>query len=468
MLTMINSSDVKSDMLTTSSNVQEVLRALYFYGPDYIMLKVKRLERLVHKEQLVALLELKREMATIENIMSAVLNEPMSARMQLEDIPPETLLLVFAQKAAGTAGELSRMTFGEYRERGIKESSMALPDWWNVPLPLLYMDEERVSLNERGVQLMPCDAKALAKQMERMVRDKIVTVKEKKQDRTFSLHPLDEKIFLIEDISGDFEMAEDLVWWAAVGKAFFRRLEENGAVIRRLSPFDELPENAAEIIQCSWEGELVGSLAIGLPEGEIADLQIGSPEESGANDEPAMAAESEAEIEPEPTPEPAANDAVPEIEIKSKKRGRPGRKPSVKTGPSPEKTPKTRGKSKTASASKRAASRGRKPKDAAAETARPPQIEMPAAASEEIPAAPRKRKKSRGHISGDMAAIDSSRRVVTADDIESEENLKKLELEESLENSGSLIRVNKNAARKAYGGTSVRRKASDDGNTANG
>ena len=67
-----------------------------------------------------------------------------------------------------------------------------------------------------------------------------------------------------------------------------------------------------------------------------------------------------------------------------------------------------------------------------------------------------------------MAAIDSSRRVVTADDIESEENLKKLELEESLENSGSLIRVNKNAALKAYGGTSVRRKASDDGNTANG
>ena len=64
MITRINHFAVKSDMLTMESNVQEILRALYFYGADHIMIILGRRERLIHKEQLVALLERAMETAT--------------------------------------------------------------------------------------------------------------------------------------------------------------------------------------------------------------------------------------------------------------------------------------------------------------------------------------------------------------------------------------------------------------------
>ncbi|MDR3278992.1 MAG: hypothetical protein LBT23_00620, partial [Synergistaceae bacterium] len=96
-----------------------------------------------------------------------------------------------------------------------------------------------------------------------------------------------EGTFLLEDISGDFEMAEELVWWAAVGRAFFHRLEENGAVIRRVSPYEDPPATAAEIIPCSWEGEHLGSLAIELPGEMMAEAppdDDAAPKSAGPGD----------------------------------------------------------------------------------------------------------------------------------------------------------------------------------------
>ena len=276
---MNNAAEIKKDMLTSDSNVQAVLRALYFYGLDYIMTKIGQSEQLIHKEQLVSLLELGREMATIEDIMSVVLNKPMSAKTQIEDILPDTPLLMFVRKGEGPEGDLSRTTFGEYREQKIREAEIPLPDWWNVPLPLLYIDGTRLSMNGSAAGTIPCDAETLARQMKSMLADKTIAVKEKKRERTFSLLPLCENIFMAEDISGDFEMAEELVWWASVGRAFFTRLEENGALIRRFSPLQEPPETVAEVIPCFWEGELIGRLAVELPADTADDGRKPEPAE---------------------------------------------------------------------------------------------------------------------------------------------------------------------------------------------
>ena len=407
MMLKINHSDVKSDMLSVSSNVREVLRALYFYGPDYIMMKMGGRERLIHKEQLVSLLELGKSSSTIEDIMSASLNEPISARTQLEDVSQDTFLLVFTQKGSGKAGDLSRMTFEEYREHAIKESAVSFPDWWGAPLPLLFIDEERVVFNEHGVRLMPCDAAALAKQAKRILRDKIITVREKKRERTFSLRPLDGDIYLIEDISGDFEMAEDLVWWAAVGKAFYRRLEENGAVIRRLSPFEEAPANFAEVIPCSWEGEFVGSIAVGIPgdmaldEPQIENAAEPAPEDDAPAPKPARRKRAERKTAAEAK-------ARPETESENEKRAE-----------IPEKAEKSPNEKR----------RGRKPK------------------SETI----------------DETIEKAAPEVLETQGVEAEENLMLFDIEESFEAPGSLVGLNKHAARKAYGGTTVRRAAPEDG-----
>ena len=205
-------------------------------------------------------------------------------------------------------------------------------------------------MNGNAAGVIPCDAETLARQMKSMLADKTITVKEKKRERTFSLLPLGENIFMAEDISGDFEMAEELVWWASVGRAFFTRLEENGAVIRRFSPLQEPPETAAEVIPCFWEGELIGRLAVGLP-ADTAD--------EDRKQEPAK------------------------------------RKPARKTAPAPPETPvRTKG-------------------------AKPPV-----------------------HARGE--------------DMESDEAPTETERDGTPEDTGNLARLNKNAARKAYGGNAAR------------
>ncbi len=274
---------VKKDMLSLLSTVQEILRALYFYGADYILVQSGKRERLLHKEQLVALLEQGREKATLEDVFTLNLNESIYAKMQMEDIPSMSLLLQFIQTGAGADGELSLSTFEEHRERKVIENTVIMPDWWGIPLPLVHIDDDRVFLNAVATEAIPGGAVSMARQIDRMRTDRIVIIKEKKKERTFSLTPLAENTYLVEDISGDFEMAEDLVWWAAIGRAFMSRMQENGLIVKRLSPFEDAPENVAEIIPCHWENELVGRLAIRLP--ELAEMKTEEKTEAQPKEE---------------------------------------------------------------------------------------------------------------------------------------------------------------------------------------
>ena len=276
-------------MLTLLSTVGEILRALYFYGADYLMFICDKKERLLHKEQLVALLEHGREKVTLEDLGSVTLTEPLSARMKIEDISPDLPLLLFKDEA------LSLTTFAEYRESKILDARSLLPAWWSVPLPLLHIKADRISLNERAQALIPGGVSSFAGKTEKIRSERIITVRWKKQERTFALEALSEDTYLLEDISGDFEMAEDLLWWATAGRAFVRRMEENGLSVKRLLPDEAAPPDSAEVIPCSWDGELVGKLAFIMPE---------KPEEKPVR-----------KSEPKPTPEP-----VPEPEEAPRKK----------------------------------------------------------------------------------------------------------------------------------------------------
>lgn len=251
--------EVRKDMLHLGSTVQEVLRSLYFYRSDYIMVALDKKERLLHKDQLVALLEQGRENATVEDMPGLALTAPISAKTAMEDIPPESGLIVFSDDG------LYGTTFEAYREMKIREAAISLPEWWGIPLPLLYLKDGRVSLNEAALPLVPCGAQAIAGQIEKIKSEKLISIKDKKKEKVLSLSPLDAETFLIEDVSEDFDMVEDLVWWAAIGSAFVRRMEENGLTVRRMPPHGQTPQEAAEIIPCHWEGELIGRLAIEVP-----------------------------------------------------------------------------------------------------------------------------------------------------------------------------------------------------------
>jgi hypothetical protein len=193
----------------------------------------------------------------------------------MEDIPQATPLLVFTQESSSSDGELSKMTFESYRERKIMATMILLPDWWRIPLPLIHIKDDSVSLNEAALTMIPSGAKSITPQIDKALTERIIIInKDKRDERTYSLLPLSGNTFFVEDISGDFEMAEDLVWWAAIGRAFVSRMGDNGLLVKRLSPYETPPQEAVEVIPCSWEGELVGRLAIELPpkSAENADI----------------------------------------------------------------------------------------------------------------------------------------------------------------------------------------------------
>ncbi|MDR1944153.1 MAG: hypothetical protein LBQ19_04950, partial [Synergistaceae bacterium] len=173
--------EVKKDMLSVHSTVQEILRALYFCGADYIMVQLGAKERLLHKDQLIALLEQGRSAATLEDMFDVTLAEPLSSRMNMEDVPPGLPLLIFAEES------LECSTFENYRERKILETMVLLPAWWGVPLPLLNIKNDRASLNDAALQLIPGGVKVLSDQIEKIRNDGIIVVKEKRKERTFSL-----------------------------------------------------------------------------------------------------------------------------------------------------------------------------------------------------------------------------------------------------------------------------------------
>ncbi|MDR3354514.1 MAG: hypothetical protein LBO21_05705 [Synergistaceae bacterium] len=333
----------KNEMLSLSSTPKEMLRALYFYGVDHLILNLNRRELLLHKDQLIALLEHGGADSTISELTSRTAGEQMSARGEIEEVPQNTPLLLFSQTRRDGGGpklELVKITFREYRERKIRENTIVLPEWWSIPLPILHVTEDSIFLNDKAQGLVPGGAMSLASQMDRIRDDRIVTLSGDEGDRTFSLFALTDDSYLIEDISGDFEMAEDLVWWAAVGRALVRRMEDEGLTVKRLSSYEKPPEDAAEVIQCSWDGEVLGSLVVDFPEGGLDGTQPEAEREGEGrhskdddlNPEDALESQDEpVEDEPAESPEedieetldsPDEADADPDAE--DSKRIRPG------------------------------------------------------------------------------------------------------------------------------------------------
>ena len=303
----------RNEMLSPSSTPKEMLRALYFHGVDHLILNINRRELLLHKDHLIILLEHGGENLTISDLASQADDEQMSARGRIEEAPQNTPLLVFSQtrkNAGGPRFELAKITLREYRERRIRENTIVLPEWWSIPLPILHVTEDAIFLNDKALGLVPGGAVSLASQMDRIREDRIVTLNVDEGDRTFSLYALTDDSYLIEDISGDFEMAEDLVWWAAIGRALVRRMEKEGVTVKRLSAYEKPPEGAAEVIQCSWDGEIIGSLAVDLPGNGLDETpqRTVSEGEDGYSRGDALNAEEDPESAGERQAEPSSED----------------------------------------------------------------------------------------------------------------------------------------------------------------
>lgn len=137
------------------------------------------------------------------------------------------------------------------------------PEWWSVPLPLVFLTKDKVTLNGQAENLH------ISKLLQRIDRKAIpldqdeffVTLEEKNKSHSVMFKHLGRKIYLIEDVTRDVETAGDIVWWASVGKALTMKLECEGKFLWR----DGEPDSglAEESFACEWDGKNVGVLCVG-------------------------------------------------------------------------------------------------------------------------------------------------------------------------------------------------------------
>ncbi|HQF92089.1 MAG TPA: hypothetical protein PL162_08465 [Synergistaceae bacterium] len=253
--------ELSSD-LSTDNTLQEGLRALFLLGADGIQLKGEDGSRIVlAKEHLIVLLE----RGLGDETLGALARHPEWCRPYRESrgaLSPEMRIIQLEPEGRPEGDALTELE----KFHGDGEE---VPCWWSIPLPLLAQRKDRVMLNRHGQGLFPEASPTLGDVHRALARDHLMSWpdQEGKSAKTFLLVPLTEEVFLLEDVSSDMALAEDVAWWAAVGKALLAYNEARGYRIRLWRGVASPPEflSNEEAISCQWEGQFLGSLVLEPP-----------------------------------------------------------------------------------------------------------------------------------------------------------------------------------------------------------
>jgi hypothetical protein len=175
---------------------------------------------------------------------------------EVEDFSPdESIVLVEgASCRLVKASELKRATAGE-----------GCPAWVDLPFPLIHRNAAgKLSMNSVARGLLEGEY-ILPSILDQALKDKeaLCVV----NGRSFLLRHLGHGYFTIEDIDEEVELAREIIWQAAVGKALLERLEREGVKVGQL-PDRDFPTNGVdgELISCSWGDTPLGYLLLKFQE----------------------------------------------------------------------------------------------------------------------------------------------------------------------------------------------------------
>lgn len=260
---MSPSNDESSEKLFLQDTFQDALRHLFFLGLEYLHIEKEMEARLLSKEQLISSLERGCGEHTLESLLDETRDADPLKRFcltpqEVKRLAPSIRVLCVEEKGSRILSMLD-----------IQSTSLlfALPAWWEVPLPLLSVREDTIRINRKGKELFG-DISVSRKEVERALRESehLFTFRSSDRETTILLSPLDRGIYLMEDVSSDMRAAEDIAFWAAAGKSFVARLEEQGVHVRRWGT-DDAPQTSpeGEVLTCVWEDRFLGYVSLDPP-----------------------------------------------------------------------------------------------------------------------------------------------------------------------------------------------------------
>ena len=132
------------------------------------------------------------------------------------------------------------------------------PDWWEAPLPFVLRDRGRVHANRTAQRMFGPDLERLSAP-DFPDRDEFLVELEGRETPYFlTFRRLEPDVFILEDSTGDLLEAQELSWWAAVGKAWTNLLDEEGRHWRRA----DSPNAGEKGYPCEWKGRFWGFLCV--------------------------------------------------------------------------------------------------------------------------------------------------------------------------------------------------------------
>jgi len=197
-------------------------------------------------------------------------NQGADGQRLMEILPPFQKILLLTEEG----GRIARIIDIS------SEKEVLLPSWWETPFPLVALQGKKICMNHKALELCSGGKDAFTKALESFSGEGeeyiFSCTFQNGEERRFFAKKIEKHIFSLEDISSEMHMAEDIVWWAAVGNALTAYLEAKGVGVQAFHEKNALPEQKkqGETIPCRWEGELLGYIKLSFDESFAGEEEV--------------------------------------------------------------------------------------------------------------------------------------------------------------------------------------------------
>lgn len=277
--------------LTKESPLLLLLRALYSLMVDYAVYLPDETDDIFVfvKEHLVALVERGKSEALVKDLPEMIEEGMIRPRDIAEIGENETVPALLVERGGARVTSLARAVSPEEPE---------FPEWWSAPLPFAMCARGGLRINETAEKMFVADLERMSV-AELPDREEFIVELEGREPPCFlSFCRLEPGVFILDDCTGDLLQAQDVSWWAAVGRTWAASVERGGYTWRRE---ETLPDDfTGQAWPCEWEGRFMGYFCLEEPEKK--------PEPGPAS---GNSSEAGKKPEPEPAKKPASRAQMP-------------------------------------------------------------------------------------------------------------------------------------------------------------
>ena len=257
--------------LTCRASLVMLLRTLYRMGLNYCVLPPTgeyAYAIVFTKDQLVSLIERS------------------NSEMFIAEIPKHVIQGLFKPVAIfksdssssdfvsnGGFAEPERLQVLIIEEDGAKVSSLKealaprmpdFPEWWEAPVPFAMCGYGKLHINRTALLMFGPDLKRMSIGDIPDKNEFLVILEGGASHCSVTFRRLEGDIFVLEDSTSDITTAEEVAWWAAVGKAWTAALDLEKRAYRRCDEEEAeyLRSEKTLVHPCEWGGELLGYFCV--------------------------------------------------------------------------------------------------------------------------------------------------------------------------------------------------------------